>query len=148
MIQSRVFRLRRLQHRNVRIGILPQREEILIGRPRLRCVAGDHVGACQLQLCKWNTFAQRRDKLVIQNVLKFRRRLRAILHSQEGEAANIDHPKSGIERPRPELVSAGRFQNFDRTRAIPPLDAVEALPHWEPGTLSHLIQGLLLVKLP
>ena len=49
-LQLFVFLLRFDQHRQIRIGIFPESEEILIGLARFRCVTRQNCRARQAQL--------------------------------------------------------------------------------------------------
>lgn len=52
LLQLRVLRLGFFQDGKIRVGILPQRKEILIGGFRLRRVSSDHIRPAQSQFCK------------------------------------------------------------------------------------------------
>jgi len=49
LFQPCVFRLRLLQHGNIGVGVFPEREEILIGRPSFGCVSFHGVSTPQSQ---------------------------------------------------------------------------------------------------
>jgi hypothetical protein len=50
LLQLRVLCLGLLQDRNVRVGVFPQREEVLVGAAGLVLVACEYVGASKLQV--------------------------------------------------------------------------------------------------
>lgn len=52
LLQPRVLGFGLLQHRDIRVGILPDSQKILIGRPRLRGIARLCIGAGQPQMCQ------------------------------------------------------------------------------------------------
>src|SRR6266478_2980991 len=58
LLQLRVLRLGLLKDRNVRVGVLPEREESLVGGAALGSVALHSVGAAQLEV------SQRADRFI------------------------------------------------------------------------------------
>ncbi len=58
LLQLRVLRLGLLKDRNVRVGVLPEREESLVGGAALGSVALHRVGAAQLEV------SQRADRFI------------------------------------------------------------------------------------
>lgn len=65
------------EHRQVRVGILPEGEEILIRVPGLARVAGDNVCSAELQVRQGADRIGGDDTTVIEDFLKFRRGLPA-----------------------------------------------------------------------
>ena len=72
-----------------RIGILPEREEILIGLLGLGHVARDNVCSAQLQVRQGAYRIGQNDAAMIENLLEFRGRLPALLCFQVRLAADI-----------------------------------------------------------
>src|ERR1700746_2775693 len=65
LLEFYVFGFGLLQNRNVGVGILPQREEILIRRARLGFIARHRVRPPQLQVCQWSNDGIEHDARVI-----------------------------------------------------------------------------------
>jgi hypothetical protein len=52
LLQLRVFGFGLLENGNVRVGVFPQCEEILVGRAGLGCVARECIGAGETEMPK------------------------------------------------------------------------------------------------
>ena len=71
-LQLGVFRLGLLDDWDVRVGILPNGQEILIGTPGLDPVARNNVRSAQLQVRQGAYRIGEHDAAVIEDLLKFR----------------------------------------------------------------------------
>src|SRR5580704_17370470 len=100
-----VLRFGLLQKRNVRIGIFPESEEILVGNFRFRRVAGQSIGTTETKMC------QRADRLISHNAgmietpLELACGAAAVFRRQISLAPEID----GIEREREIIVGVSHF---------------------------------------
>jgi hypothetical protein len=103
LFQLRVSRLGSDEDGDLRVGVLPQREEILIGSTRFGPVALRRVGATQLQMRKCADQVVLYDASVIENFLKFPRGFASSVSNQKGLTAKI----GGTQR-RDKCVRPGR----------------------------------------
>src|SRR5579862_6311021 len=78
-----------LQDGNVRVGVFPQREEILIRRARLGLIAGNCVGPPQLQMRQRSNNGIEHNTGMIQNLLKLGSSFIALVQKQVGPAAPV-----------------------------------------------------------
>ena len=90
LLQFGVLRPSLLKDGNVRVGILPEREEVLISVPALGGVAGESIGACQANVRKSISGSNRSQRTVIEDSLEFSRRLLTFLSMQVNKASHIN----------------------------------------------------------
>ena len=74
-LQFRVFCVGQFENRDVRVGVPPETQELLIGAFGLNPVARDSVCSAQLQVCQGAYRIGVNDAPVIEDFLKFRRGL-------------------------------------------------------------------------
>src|ERR1700730_1889094 len=101
---------------NVRVSILPEREEIVIRSPGFDGVALQHVGATQLQMCKSADGFVEHNAAVVEEFLELQRGVAASMRGQIGSLAHIDSVESGRESTVarcPQLVGNGGLKSFD-----------------------------------
>jgi hypothetical protein len=97
LLQFGVLCLGLLQDGDVRVGVFPEREEILIGRLGLGGVALHGVGASETEMCKGALRIILYDAPVLQDSLKFRGRFLALAQEQVRKAAQIGGVKGIFE---------------------------------------------------
>ena len=89
LLELRIFRLSLLQNGDFRIGILPQREEILISGFCLCCVSGQNIGSPQLQARQNSDRIASHDSPMIDNLLELRAGFGALMRTQISLAAHV-----------------------------------------------------------
>src|SRR6266404_896935 len=77
------------EHRNVGVGVLPHRQKILVGRARADRIAFERSRACQAQSGQWISRTEGVRPSLIQQSLKFRRRLFSLLGLQVSKSVEI-----------------------------------------------------------
>src|ERR1700722_17301913 len=85
-----------LNQRNIRIGILPECEQILVDSGRFRAIPGSGQSSGQLQTRHWPHGIVQHDSGMIQNLLEFSRCLAMPAQAGISKAANEDR----IKRPK------------------------------------------------
>ena len=122
-LQFRVLSLGLLEDWNIRIGMLPEREEILVGRLGLDLISRQSQCSATLQVRQGAYGIADNDPAVIENFLEFRSSFSALMRRQIRFAPNIDW----IERPeksiyaaarRTQFVGSGCLQDFDSPRSV------------------------------
>ena len=71
LLQLRVLRLGSDEDGNVRVGVFPQREEILIGR--FVCVALHGIGSADLEMREWAVERVKHNSAMVKDFLEIRR---------------------------------------------------------------------------
>ena len=69
LLQLRVLRLGSDEDGNVRVGVFPQREEILIGR--FVCVALHGIGSADLEMREWAVERVKHNSAMVKDFLRF-----------------------------------------------------------------------------
>src|SRR6266702_2601174 len=111
LLQFRVFRFRPLQDRNIRVRVLPQREEILIGRLRLNGVPLQHISATEVKMGKRTDGLVQYEAAMVEDLLKLGGGLATPTRSQIGFATHKDREHRGPIQidgsRRPKLIRRG-----------------------------------------
>src|SRR5262249_40582598 len=90
LLESRVFRPCCLENRNVRVGVLPERQEIVIGAFRLHGVAREREYSPQLQARHRVHGIDEDEPSVMENPLEFGGGFGGLTCCEVGQTANID----------------------------------------------------------
>lgn len=117
--QSRGLRACFLEHRDVRIGVFPQRQEIAIGSLRLCSVAREHERTRQLQARHGIEGIDKDDAAVIDDPLKFSGRLRWLTRGKLGQSPHVDvietaEASDEADAAEREIVARGGLQRLER----------------------------------
>src|SRR5215470_12268549 len=83
------FRLRLLQERNVRVGLLPERQKVLVSGPCARSVSARGQRPCQLEPGKGADGILQDDPTMADDLLKLDRRFRRLPGGQIRLAAHV-----------------------------------------------------------
>src|SRR5215472_5220694 len=97
-MQLRILRLRLLQDGNVRISILPQRQEILIRRAGFGSVALQLVSAGEAETCQCAPSKVHDQSPVVNELLKFCSRLVAAAQREIGFPVHINRYQKHCQR--------------------------------------------------
>src|SRR5579863_452897 len=106
--QLGVLRLGLFQDGDIRVGVFPQGEEVLISGSRFCDVALHGIRSTQLEMSQYADGIPDHYAGVIQNFLKFPGRLSTLARGQIRLATRID----GIESPEETRLSAARLAQF------------------------------------
>jgi hypothetical protein len=91
-----------LHNRNIRIGILPESEEILVRGGRFRAVSGSGQSSGELETRHWSHRIVQHDSRMVKNFLKLSRCLAMAAHSGVSEATHVDRIENSEPRWTPE----------------------------------------------
>src|SRR5271166_6863646 len=103
-----VFGLCLLEQQQVRVGLLPKREQVLIGNAGSSLVAAEGEGARELQLSERDHGRSLRHSTVSQYLLEFGRRLGSLSSFQIGHAADVNR-HHGADVLAAEFIGSGNF---------------------------------------
>ena len=114
-LQFGVFGASLLENGNIRIGVLPEGKEILVGFARARFIAGKSAGASKAQMRQGADRFVNHHAGVIENFLEFRRGLRALVRGEIRQTAQVCRIQSEIDRfrRRAEVVRRGGLKRGD-----------------------------------
>src|SRR5262249_13994739 len=118
LLQSCVLGPGLFQDGNVRVGVFPDGEEILIGGARFGLVACHCVGARQAEVSQAVHGRQWRHTRMINDFVKLPNGLRPLACCQMGQTTNVG---LGEISPR-EIIGARTFERRQRANRILPLD--------------------------
>src|SRR5579863_6723608 len=90
LLQLRILRLGFLQDGNIGVGVVPEGEEILVGRAGGGDVSLEDASACQAEMGEGRCRRVSRHCSVIEEVLEFPRSLGAVPGLQIGYASDIN----------------------------------------------------------
>jgi hypothetical protein len=90
LVEPRILGLGLPQYRNLRIGILPQQQKILIEDPGPRIVSRKRIGSTELELRQSADGIGINDAAVIDKVLELRSSLRAVMAREIDRAAHVN----------------------------------------------------------
>src|SRR5207302_9895775 len=141
---SCVLRFGFLQDGDVRIGVLPGCEEILVSGLSLGGVSLKHIGAAQFQARQRIKHISRIDALVVQNPLVFGSCLCSVACLQKRFSANIDREVTGRARSRAEFVRSGRLHQGNCLLRTVALQLNEGLSRRNIYTVEYCVGGKLL----
>jgi len=113
-----VLRLCLVKDRNVRVSVLPEREEILVGGAALGSVALHRVGAAQLEVSQRADGFIQDDAPMVEDFLKLCDRFAALMSSKVGFSSHIDRiqirpvvkPKGGQTK----FIRGSNFKSIKR----------------------------------
>src|SRR5260370_26910745 len=133
--QPGVFGFGLLKNRDVGVGVLPERQEILVGSLRLGVVAKQSESSAQLQMGQSAHRIGANNAAVIENLLKFSRGFNPPMSGQIRLTAHIGWVKAsevGCERgPRYcKIVSEGGLQEFDCLRRLVASECEKGAERW------------------
>src|SRR5215471_7595201 len=95
-LQLGVLRFGLLQDGDVRVGVLPQREEIVIGGFCFGNVTLHGVGTCEAEMGESAQRKIQNNAAMVENLLKLFRGLRSLVRRQIGLSSHVD----GIQSPK------------------------------------------------
>src|SRR5258708_27539111 len=125
-----------LKNRDVGVGVLPERQEILVGSLCLGLIAQQSESSAQLQMRQSAHRIGANNGAVIENLLKFRRGFNPLMGGQIRLAAHIGWVKAsevGCERRSRycKIVSEGRLQQFDCLPRLVASECEKGAERWE-----------------
>src|SRR4029079_10966227 len=109
-----------LENRNLRVGVLPEHEEIVVGAFRLHCVTRQYKRSCQLQARQRIDRIDEGDAPVIENPLELGDRFGGLLRNLVCQPANINRiqlAEESIEADAAErqIEARGTLQRLNRS---------------------------------
>ena len=108
-----------LENRNVRVGVLPQRQEIVVGAFRLHGVARERERSRQLQARHRVHGIDEHDASMIENPLELGGGLGGLMRREVRQAANVDgiepaEASDEADAAQGEIVARGGLQRLNR----------------------------------
>src|ERR1700733_1010128 len=145
-----VFGLRGDEDGNVRIGILPEREEILIGRSSAADVACFRARSCETEMRQRARPAIPYNPAMIEELLEFRSGRGSLFRLQVRFAAQVNLIHARIVETSyslSKLVRRGRLKQFDRLRSIPAAELDLRINRWNPFRFENRIHPMAVVPI-
>src|SRR6266852_3226459 len=112
-LQLRIFCFGLLKDGDVRVGIFPQREEVLIGGAGPGRIAFESVRTAEVEVGESTKGKIYDDPPMVNELLKFSRCLSALATPQKSLAANEDRIQASDGRTSPQFVRRSRLKKRD-----------------------------------
>ncbi len=130
---------------DVRVGVLPQREEFLIGSTGFGGVALHSIGSAELEMRQCADRFVENDSAMVENFLELNGGLVALMPGQIGFAAHIDGMQSGHEGTAaggtlcPQVIGSGGLKSFNGLGRIVVAERELGVNRWQVVELDHRI---------
>src|ERR1700730_12641434 len=119
LLELCVFRFGGEQNRDVRVGVFPEREEILVGLASFIRFAGQSVGPCKAQLRKRMYWLAHEKSWTIHDAFEFSYSIFSVAEAQISLSSEMGCLNCGYAvRDRAPLIGASGFQQLDGARTV------------------------------
>src|SRR5438034_59848 len=139
---------KQIQNGDVRVGVLPQREEFLIGSTGFGGVALHSIGSAELEMRQCADRFVENDSAMVENFLELNSGLVALMPGQIGFAAHIDGMQSGHEGTAaggtlcPQVIGSGGLKSLNGLNGLGRIVVAErelGVNRWQVVELDHRI---------
>jgi|SRR5579863_4982067 len=144
LLQLRVLPLGFFQDGDVRVGIFPGSEEILISGASFRAVSGQSIAAAQAKPGECDVWRGTISCPMLNDLLELGRGLGALFVAEVGQAAKISGHSILDES---QFISLSGMKFFEGLGGVPALQLDSGANLWNVGFLREAVQRIILIQL-